>query len=210
MKQAMPVFKELANNFVAYHYHTFGSWPDLNDIALEGLISKALKSHRKDVEWVQGAHLPYDIKLTESNLHIQVKGTLLQGNQKHIHLSSFRLGTHVDDLKKGILQQVNANDLWYVVARKATENAMTVWFFECDKSSFLYDENLYNFTKTNKRSSYQYECEKDGIFAWVRPSTSHQLWYRTEFDNFKNQQGVSLLATMEFKVADLPNTLTLK
>jgi hypothetical protein len=211
----IPAWKSPVEKFLAYNFFTFGQLPDLNDLALEGLVFQSLKSNRPDADWVKGAHLPWDLSLLDDNLRIQVKGTLVHG--KGMHLSSFRLGSHVGDestsiqtLKDGILKMLYANDVWYIVARETEDtHSMKVSFFECDRSSFLYDETLYDFTKTVKRTSASFECVKDGIKSSVRPSASHQLWYSLNFNSFKKMKGVKTVDVSTFKVEDFPKVIFL-
>lgn len=211
----IPAWKSHVEKFLAYNYYTFGQLPDLNDLALEGLIYQSLKSERPDADWVKGAHLPWDLSLLNDNLKIQVKGTLVHG--KGMHLSSFRLGSHVGEaatsvqtLKDGILKMLYDSDVWYIVARETDDtHSMKVSFFECDRTSFLYDEALYDFTKAVKRTSVSFECVKDGVKALVRPTASHQLWYALNFNSFKKMQGVKTVDVSTFKVEDLPKIILL-
>ena len=214
----IPSWKSSVQTFLAYNYYTFGHFPDLNDIALEGLIHKAMKTQRSDADWVKGAHLPWDLSLTNSETQqpyrIQVKGTLVSG--KTMHLSSFRLGVHsgsVDSLKEGILKLIRSNDVWYVVAREMEDQrSMRVSFFECNQNSFLYDESMYNFKEviTGKRIFYQNKTTSKVVFTKVIPSTSHQLWYMVNYEQFKtSMQGVRLVDSSVFRVEDFPTTITL-
>lgn len=207
MQPVISSFKRYVETYLAYHYHMFGGWGDVNDLVLEGLIAKALQQDTSNkVTWVQGGHLPYDIDC--NGVKIQVKGTLL--NNSHIHLSSFRLGTHEQNLKEGIVKLVSQTDVWMVVVRSTTEETMKLWCFELDKTSFIFDQNLYEFTKKQtSKNTVLYECNKDKVRAIVRPSTSHQLWYNCKFDEFKTLPGVKLLDTWEYTKNLLPTVLHL-
>lgn len=207
----IPAWKECVATFLAYNYHTFGHLPDLNDLALEGLIHKSIKTKRSDVEWVKGAHLPWDLSLKNDNFKIQVKGTLLSGNK--MHLSAFRLGTHASSpasLKEGILKMVTANDTWYVVARELeSPKQMRVNFFECNKESFLYNPNLYDLHPKTTKKRTLFVSTLDGVNAKVIPSTSHQLWYSLDYDKFKTMKGVELVDSTLFDIESIPTTLNL-
>lgn len=210
--EAMPVFRSTVKSFLAYHYHTFGCLPDLNDKALEGVIYKSLLAVKPDAEWVQGGHQPWDLSIPSHNTKIQVKGTMLSG--KVLNLSSFRLGTHAETpgmLKQGLMTHLHANDVWYIVVRqvKPQQPSMKVWFFECTKDSFLYEEDLYNFRVVPKKKSFLYECNKGGVRVTVQPTTSHQLWYRIPFDAFQTLKGVRLVDSFVFTKDDLPRVLYL-
>lgn len=207
----IPAWRECVSVFLAYNYHTFGQLPDLNDLSLEGLIHKAIKTQREDVEWVKGAHLPWDLSLKENNFKIQVKGTLLSGNK--MHLSAFRLGLHAaspTSLKEGILKMVTANDVWYVVAREIeTPEQMRVNFFECNKESFLYNPDLYNLQPKTTKKRTLFVSSLDGVSAKVIPSTSHQLLYSLNYDKFKTMAGVELIDSTLFDIKSIPTTLNL-
>jgi hypothetical protein len=205
-------FRESTRTFLAYNYHTFNEVASVNDLALEGLLSKALSTEYSSTLWTKGSHQSWDISIPElNNYKIQVKGSLIDGRK--VHISSFRLGgyAHNSSFKEGILKYVNENDVWHVVLRKVSKNKenIKIWFYECDKKSFIYDPLSYSFPTSDIPQTKTMTVISNNIKVSIKPSTSHQLWYETDFSVFQTSKGINLIDEFEIRMNDLPKTLLL-
>lgn len=205
-------FKESTKTFLAYNFHTFNEVASVNDLALEGLLSKALTTEYPSTLWTKGSHQSWDISIPElNNYKIQIKGSLINGRK--VHISSFRLGgyAHNFSFKEGILKYVNENDVWHVVLRKVSKNKenVKIWFYECNKDSFIYDPSNYSFEVSNSQSAKQITKITNNVKVSIKPSTSHQLWYETDFLTFQALKGVNLIDEFEIKMKDLPKVIHL-
>ena len=205
-------FRESTKTFLAYNYHTFNEIASVNDLALEGLLTKALTTEYPSTLWTKGSHQAWDISIPElNNYKIQVKGSLLDG--KKVHLSSFRLGGYAENnaFQEGILKYVNENDVWHIFLRSVSKNKneITIWFYECDKNSFLYDEETYKFPKSEIKNNCAIKNIVNNIKVSIKPTTSYQLWYETDFSNFKTLKGVSLVDEFKVNINDLPKLIQL-
>jgi hypothetical protein len=209
------LIEDLKKNFrlyLGFHYHFLGGFPSLEADALEALVAiSAEKNTKEKVEWKQGGRAAWDVKI--GNLTIQVKGGKVEGKKtKKIHLSSFRLGKYIGDsndpslLKDGIMENINQIDSWYFFASELLEEgkALRIRFYECPRSSFLYDSEFYNFTFIKKKTAWTYCGGKDGVETQITPRLSHQLWYKTNLEDFNKLAGVKLVFEWDFVGEDLP------
>lgn len=211
--------KSLSESYITFHKKMFQEWPEFNGTTLEAILVKSLKANKDNkVSWAARGHAPYDIQVNEKK--IQVKGTLLETDPvTRIHLSSFRLGSWSKggdilqdpsmELKQGILERLSQNDNWIIVCRQTTKDSLKIKIFVASNKSFIYNENLYNFSKVKKKKGFRYECEWRGIKTHVTPGTSYQLWYEIPYFQFSEiESGVHLIADWEFLESSLPNSIS--
>ncbi len=227
-KLIAPFVKKRIENDLGFQFHSYETFSPLNDQTLEGIFYKSLKDKGIPVTWIRGGKESFDMDI--SGTKVQVKGTFLEANQ--LELSSFRLGESIHGLdyanpvaiKESILEKLNICEKWYILIRKpimeklytsgkiiSEEMAgLKVWFYECDKSSFLYEPNNYNFKYVFKQKKYLFENKMENEFRTiVKPSLSHQLWYYMPFEFFQGLKGVNLIDTWDFYPRDLPKEFKL-